>query len=117
MRSLHFVCYPVEDGSVPSKANFILHLTELLSLLRQGRHLYIHCLGGHGRTGTYVCALMACIYPQLRHLPTCRHWVQATHDMRRHQRTECLGILPFRIAQEECQENLLQDFFALLTFV
>ena len=50
-------------------------------MLRTGSRLYVHCWGGHGRTGTVVCILLHLIYhlPAFEALRRC----QFVHDLRR----------------------------------
>ncbi|MNT68268.1 hypothetical protein D3C72_2064850 [compost metagenome] len=48
-------------------------LPQLISLLREGRHLTIHCHGGSGRTGLVAALLlMAQGQPQLEAMATIR---------------------------------------------
>lgn len=51
--------YPIKDCSIPySMENFIYFIDELKYQLSRGKKLYIHCAGGHGRTGIVgVCLL------------------------------------------------------------
>lgn len=116
-KNIKFIHYPIIDTRVPSKLEFVKSITELLNLIAQGRSLYIHCMGGHGRTGLYMVALLACIYKELRNKESAMHYAQSTHDMRRKQTMHFYGILPARIAENKCQQELLDDFFTLLTFL
>ena len=49
-------------------------VAELQKALGSGRMLYIHCMGGHGRTGTVVANLIGRTYISLRHA---RHHIAA----------------------------------------
>jgi protein-tyrosine phosphatase len=50
--------FPIQDFAVPrDPARFGQFLNDVLARLRRGEHLYVHCLGGIGRTGTLLCCL------------------------------------------------------------
>jgi hypothetical protein len=57
--------YPIRDLSVPndflSFTKFIYQICEAINLLHQGEKVYVHCKGGHGRSGIVV----ACIVHEL----------------------------------------------------
>lgn len=50
--------FPMPNDHTPAPVAFIEHLTLLAHELKNGAVLYIHCAGGHGRTGLYVAALL-----------------------------------------------------------
>ncbi|CAK0840418.1 unnamed protein product, partial [Prorocentrum cordatum] len=52
-----FVEQPIQDQKVTSDALVEQLVAQLLERLRGGEVLYVHCRGGHGRTGT-VCSLL-----------------------------------------------------------
>lgn len=108
--------FPVEDRNVPSKTKFIKDITKILQLLSEGRNIYIHCYGGHGRTGLYVCAILGCIYRELRNVNDAIYFFQSVHNMRKKQPNSFIGILPARVADSDLQRRFLEDFFALLSF-
>ena len=71
-RRMDFLHYPIEDRSIPEDGGTFLGLVaELVSRLVGGSKVYVHCWGGHGRTGTLVSVLLAALYPGL--LPTPDH--------------------------------------------
>ena len=50
---------PVDDYSVPEDADaFVRDLDRVLALLRGGKHVYVHCMAGHGRTGLGLASLL-----------------------------------------------------------
>lgn len=48
---------PIPDQCVADDAQIAALLEDLLEMLNNGEVLYVHCRGGHGRTGT-ICALL-----------------------------------------------------------
>eukprot|EP00658_Telonema_sp_P-2_P018532 TRINITY_DN17273_c0_g1_i1.p1 TRINITY_DN17273_c0_g1~~TRINITY_DN17273_c0_g1_i1.p1 ORF type:complete len:405 (+),score=80.96 TRINITY_DN17273_c0_g1_i1:170-1384(+) len=58
----HFVHFPVRDFDVPLEDELQAIVLHLKLLLTQGEMVYVHCRGGHGRTGTVVIPLMAALF-------------------------------------------------------
>ena len=115
---VRIVHYPFKDDNIPaSKTVFCQQVAQLVDMLRQGRNIYVHCAGGHGRTSLYVAAIMACIYKEMRHTESVLYYVQTVHDMRRNQKKQFYGILPCMICCSPLQRDLLRDFIALLSFM
>ena len=71
--------FPIPDGGTTSVDQMRRTLDEIDSNLDAGRTVYVHCLGGHGRTGTTVGCWL------LRHHHVTRAGVlgtvQALHDV------------------------------------
>ena len=56
------VKFPIPDGGVPDNMKeFLVLLYEISALLEQGLSIYIHCRGGHGRSGL-VAACILCVF-------------------------------------------------------
>jgi protein-tyrosine phosphatase len=50
--------FPIQDFAAPSdSAGFARFVNDLLARPHRGERLYVHCLGGIGRTGTLLCCL------------------------------------------------------------
>lgn len=47
----------IEDFSIPNRNEFLHDLDLVCEHLKEGKNIYIHCLGGHGRTGMALAAL------------------------------------------------------------
>jgi hypothetical protein len=54
---------------------------QLVALLTSGRKIYVHCRGGHGRTGVVVACLLGFIYPRMAAAEVFRR-IQLYHDRR-----------------------------------
>ncbi len=53
---------PIEDNSIPSKVSlFCLQMMELKRALLSGSIAYVHCKGGHGRSGMVSAILLSLI--------------------------------------------------------
>jgi hypothetical protein len=53
----------------------------LVEMVQRGHRLYLHCWGGHGRTGTVVCIMLYLIYGLSA--PDAMRRCQFVHDLRR----------------------------------
>lgn len=54
------ISHPVPDRSVPKdKLKFCALVIEVCQMLSSGKKVYIHCKGGHGRSGVLVAAVLA----------------------------------------------------------
>jgi len=107
--------YPIEDHKIPQHAAFLAHVNELLQLILDGHILYIHCLGGHGRTGTYVACLLMILYGL-----TAKHalfYTQTFHNLRRKIDKRCPGIFPCMSPENDVQIEFVHNFEAFLKFV
>lgn len=113
VRILHF---PIKDETAPSKQTFLTHMTQLLDMIREGRRIYIHCAGGHGRTSLYVACILACLYKEMRHFESVMYYVQSVHDMRKKQKIQFYGLLPCMICCSSAQRELIKDFINLLSW-
>lgn len=53
---------PIPDGLIAPDDVTLRAVKELLEDLASGRVLYVHCWGGHGRTGVFCCLLLVGLY-------------------------------------------------------
>lgn len=79
---LDFLHLPIVDGSVTTDEAMIRLRDDCCHRLMCGEKLYVHCWGGHGRTGTLVCLILGKLYG-LR-ATTALYLCQAYHDVRRY---------------------------------
>jgi hypothetical protein len=52
------VSHPIRDNSIPTPHEMVTILKTITGAIDSGRRVYLHCWGGHGRTGTVVGCLM-----------------------------------------------------------
>ena len=61
-RALDFVHFPVPDFEPPDQLSLEALVLELKRRVVAGEVIYVHCRGGHGRTGTVVIPLIAGLF-------------------------------------------------------
>ena len=77
---------PIKDGSVPSRIEIGRILDNIDASIAAGRPVYVHCLGGLGRTGTVVGCYLA------RHgVAAGRNVIKMIRDLRRNTLTQHLN--------------------------
>ena len=75
-----FVHCPIIDCGIIDDAR-VLHLAYMVvKSLLQGDVIYMHCWGGHGRTGTVVCLVLHLLYGL--DVASCLERCQLVHDLR-----------------------------------
>ena len=57
-----FLSLAIRDGHVTGDAEVLELCHRLIALLRDGHILYVHCWGGHGRTGTVIAVTIGLVY-------------------------------------------------------
>lgn len=77
-----FIHFPMKDMQANAKDSELITLCERLrDLVLAGECLYIHCAGGHGRTGTVAAILLKMLYSELS-IYEIYDYLQYTHDQR-----------------------------------
>ena len=60
--SVNYISYPIRDNYIPENTqsfiDFLKKLTSLIRSLNNQEKIYIHCKGGHGRSGMVVACLL-----------------------------------------------------------
>lgn len=59
---LSFVHFPIRDCDVADDGRVLELAKSLVQAISEGEVLYVHCWGGHGRTGTVVCIMLHLMY-------------------------------------------------------
>ena len=61
-----YISYPIYDHKIPenhrSFAKFIINISNIIMQLKNNNYVYIHCKGGHGRSGVVVAVLLCHIF-------------------------------------------------------
>jgi predicted NAD-dependent protein-ADP-ribosyltransferase YbiA (DUF1768 family) len=61
-----YISYPITDRRVPkdwrSFARFIIKIADIIDNLEEEEKIFVHCKGGHGRSGVVVACLLCYIY-------------------------------------------------------
>jgi hypothetical protein len=79
-QKIDFLHLPIIDGNVTTDSAMNRLVEDCMERVLKGEKLYIHCWGGHGRTGTLVAVMLGRLY----NLPytTALRYCQAFHDSR-----------------------------------
>jgi hypothetical protein len=77
---VEFLHCPIPDGGVTSDELLLEAVAVLVDRLTQGRTVYVHCWGGHGRTGTLLAALLVKVWGLT--VDQARRYFMAAHDTR-----------------------------------
>lgn len=107
---------PCVDQSTPSQTELVVLLTRIMELLNSGRKVFIHCAGGHGRTGLIVACLMMCLYVDVD-VEYSLFFTQYCHNIRRAHDERCKHfIIPVRSPNSHEQFAMVREFAAFLEF-
>lgn len=79
-QKIDFLHLPIIDGSVTTDSAMNRLVEDCCERVLRGEKMYIHCWGGHGRTGTLVAVMLGRLY-NLPYTTALRH-TQAYHDSR-----------------------------------
>mmetsp|Transcript_106588 Transcript_106588/g.188745 ORF Transcript_106588/g.188745 Transcript_106588/m.188745 type:complete len:325 (-) Transcript_106588:113-1087(-) len=79
-KDLKWVQLPMADGNVAPDSETAQLVVLMAEHMKAGRVLYLHCFGGHGRTGVICCLLLSYLY-RISAAEAMKR-VQAYHDCR-----------------------------------
>ena len=118
-RTVRFLQFPVNDGEVPTMKDLAEHVHTLCCAVARGRVLYIHCAGGHGRTGLYASCLLACMaFQSIRSgrddAKSIMAHVQAAHDSRRAHDVRCKHVPRVASPNTAEQRHMVHQFIRAL---
>jgi Cyclin-dependent kinase inhibitor 3 (CDKN3) len=60
--ALSFVHFPIRDCGITDDERVLELSRTLVKAISEGQVIYLHCWGGHGRTGTLVCIMLHLMY-------------------------------------------------------
>lgn len=107
--------FPIEDHQIPSHKDFLNHLYIILELLASGKNIYIHCLGGHGRTGTYIAGILMLLFSF--NAKQALYYTQYFHNSRRILDKRSSGPIPCMSPENDCQIEFIKHFEIFLKFL
>lgn len=79
-QKIDFLHLPIIDGNVTTDSAMNRLVEDVMERVLRGERLYVHCWGGHGRTGTLIAVMLGRLYglPYTNAL----RYTQAFHDSR-----------------------------------
>jgi hypothetical protein len=80
-----FIHIPVKDMNITDDNIIRQKCSEIAHMILSGERVYIHCSGGHGRTGTFVALVLNILYPELT-IQDMFDYIQYSHDQRYHNK-------------------------------
>jgi len=102
-----FIHFPIVDMSASAADADLKSLCfRLKNMILEGKHIFVHCAGGHGRTGTLVSILLKMLYPNLT-MDTIYDYIQFSHDQR-----QCYNYGPKRFTGK-IRNFILANYFQL----
>ena len=60
--NLSFVHFPIKDCGITDDGRVLELARNLVKAIAEKEVIYLHCWGGHGRTGTLVCIMLHLMY-------------------------------------------------------
>lgn len=91
---LQFTHFPIKDCGITADARVLELARTLVNDISQGKVVYLHCWGGHGRTGTLVCMILHLMYG-----------LDAMEAMARCQRVHDLRQCPVAVGSPQTQQQ------------
>jgi len=79
-QNLSFVHFPIRDCGITDDDRVLELARTLVKNIAEGEIIYLHCWGGHGRTGTLVCIMLHLMYGYSD--TQAMEYCQAVHDLR-----------------------------------
>ncbi len=76
-----FIHEPIDDMQTVDDKIIVRLAEEIVRRFKNGENIYLHCAGGHGRTGTVALVVLNMLYPELTYLELFEY-VQYAHDQR-----------------------------------
>ena len=76
-----FIHKRIKDMNVGDDGDILEVGDEVVKRLKNGEHVYLHCAGGHGRTGGYTALILHKLFPELSSAEIFEY-IQFAHDQR-----------------------------------
>ena len=108
-----FYYFPIKDGTIPPINIMILYIKAILEIIRKGRKIYVHCAGGHGRSGTVLACIIGSIYDLT--IEEILEYIQNQHDSRRI--TDKRARYPTRSPNTNEQIQFVKEYLTFIKFL
>ena len=99
-QKIDFLHLPIIDGNVTTDSAMNRLAEDVMERVLKGEKLYIHCWGGHGRTGTLVAVMLGRLFNMA--YTTALRYTQAFHDARVYPQGVRSPQTPVQRAQVGC---------------
>jgi len=76
-----FIWKKIKDMKTGDDGDLLEVADEVVKRIKNGEHVYLHCAGGHGRTGGYAAIILHKLYPELTSSEIFEY-IQFAHDQR-----------------------------------
>lgn len=76
-----FIWKRIKDMKTGDDDDLLEVADEVVKRIKNGEHVYLHCAGGHGRTGGYAAIILHKLYPELSSSEIFEY-IQFAHDQR-----------------------------------
>ena len=76
-----FIWKRIKDMKTGDDTDLLEVADEVVKRVKNGEHVYLHCAGGHGRTGGYAAIILHKLYPELTSSEIFEY-IQFAHDQR-----------------------------------
>ena len=76
-----FIWKKIKDMKTGDDGDLLEVANEVVKRIKNGEHVYLHCAGGHGRTGGYAAIILHKLYPELTSSEIFEY-IQFAHDQR-----------------------------------
>jgi len=76
-----FIHKKIKDMNVGGDMDLLDVADEVVERLKRGENVYLHCAGGHGRTGGYTAIILHKLFPELSSAEIFEY-IQFAHDQR-----------------------------------
>lgn len=108
--------FKIKDQDVPSHEQLLAILTCIMTHLAQGKKVFVHCAGGHGRTGLVLATLLLALYNIDDEYAL--YFTQHAHNLRRIQDKRCAHfIIPVRSPNSPVQFQMAREFSHFVAFL
>lgn len=83
-KGIEYLHYPTKDLYILPDKEIIKIANKIVTKINQGNKVYIHCYGGHGRTGTLTGIVLHFLYPKLTYTDILKQ-LQTSHRKRKYK--------------------------------